>query len=107
MPWLSIGAPNMAYSPPLSCIGEKQLANSVVTYHLHAKLEYLLQRPNRVPWTTARTQTGPRTVLVEADASAIDRHAKHGMQPTAQLHQRAALLSMYQHWQCTWSLSTC
>ena len=42
--------------------------------HLHAKLEYLLKRPNRGPCTTTRTQTDLRTVLVEADASAIDRH---------------------------------
>ena len=60
---------------------------------LHAKLYRCFERSNRVPCTTARTQTGLRTVLVEADASAIDRHAKRGMQPTAQLHQQAALLS--------------
>ena len=63
------------------------------TLAVHVELQHLLQRPNRVPWTTARAQTGLRTVLVEADASAIDRHAKRGIQPAAQLHQRAALLS--------------
>ena len=61
--------------------------------HLHAKLYRCFERSNRGPCTTARTPKGLRTVLVEADASAIDRHAKRGMQPTAQLHQRAALLS--------------
>ena len=68
MPRLSIGTPDMAYSPALSCISERQLANSVVTYCMHAKLEYLLKLLNRVQCTTARTQTGLRTVLVEADA---------------------------------------
>ena len=61
---------------------------------MHVELQYLLNRSNREPSTTARAQTGLRTVLVEADASAIDRHAKRGIQPTAQLHQQAAWWSI-------------
>ena len=63
------------------------LLSNAPTLAVHVQLEHLLQRPNRGPCTTARTQTGVRTVLVEADASAIDRHAKCGVHPTAQLHQ--------------------
>ena len=40
---------NMTWITPLKHISERQLANSVVTYRLHAKLEYLLERPNGVP----------------------------------------------------------
>ena len=60
---------------------------------MHVELEHLLKRSNRVPWTTARTQMGLGTVLVEADASAIDQHAKRGIQPAAHLHRPAAWLS--------------
>ena len=69
------------------------LLSNAPTLAVHVQLEHLLKRSNRGPCTTARAQTGLRTVLVETDASAIDRHAKRGMQPTAQLHQQAALLS--------------
>ena len=53
-------------------------------------LQYLLKLLNRVPCATGYAQMGLSTVPVEANASAIDRHAKHGIQPAAQLHQREA-----------------
>ena len=38
---------------------------------------------DREPCTIPRAHTGTRAVLVEADACAIDRYAKHHIQPTA------------------------
>ena len=66
------------------------LLSNASTLAVHVELEYLLKRPNRVPCTTARTQTGLRTVLVEADASAIDRPTTHDMENPTQVHQRGA-----------------
>ena len=93
MPRLSIGTAKHDIQTTAQELIRVAVLSNAPTLAVHVELQYLLNRSNRVPWTTARTQMGLGTVLVEADASAIDRHARHGIQPAAQLHQPAASLS--------------